>query len=114
MDAGGPPIQVDNAPIDGAPQALAISIEGYHKMQNIEDADWVAIVGQIFKDTEKWATPANVLLDNREVIRRCKESCYTPKAVKEGKHQTHGSWKMDFLWPKSWSEPSAQTSWLAL
>ena len=39
-------------------------------MEAIEQADWVKIIEQIFLDSQKWATKTNVLLENKDIIKR--------------------------------------------
>ena len=101
MDNGGPPAQVDNATTEHVATALGLHASQYESIESLEQADWVKIVEKIFTDTQKWATKTNVLLDNHCIIKRCKSSSYTPKAIKEGRHQTMGAWMMDFLWTET-------------
>jgi hypothetical protein len=101
MDNGGSPTQIDNATIEMVSSALGIHPSQYPSIESLEQADWVMIIEKIFQDTPKWATQTNVMLDNKEIIKRCKKSCYTAKAIKEGRHQTMGAWLMDFVWTEA-------------
>jgi hypothetical protein len=83
MDNGGPPTQVDNATTDQVATALGLHASHFPSIEALEQADWVRIIEKVFTDTQKWATKTNVLLDNKGIIKRCKSSCYTPKATSQ-------------------------------
>jgi hypothetical protein len=74
MDNGGPPAQVDKATIDQVASALGIHASLYASMEAIEQAHWVKIIEQIFLESQKWATSTNVLLDNKDIILRHRQS----------------------------------------
>jgi hypothetical protein len=101
MDNGGLPTQVGNATTKQVASALGLHPSQFSSIESLEQADWVKIIEKVFTDTQKLATKTNVLLDNQTIIKRCKKSCYTPKSIKEGRHQTMGAWLMDFLWTET-------------
>jgi hypothetical protein len=98
LDTGGLRAQVDNATIEQVATALGINPSEYPRMTSVEQADWVMIIEQVLKNADKGAISTHVMLDNKTIIKSCQDSCYTAKAIKEGRHQTMGAWMMDFLW----------------
>ncbi len=83
-DHGGPPTLLDHLDAERVAQALAVSKED-HKL--VEEADWVTIREKIFRNTGRWTTPPEVILDSTEIIRRCKASANAANASKEDRHQ---------------------------
>ncbi len=70
MDNGGQPTQIDNATTEMVSSALGLHASVDSSIESLEQADWAMIIEKIFLDSQKRATKTNVLLDNKEIIKR--------------------------------------------